>query len=91
MKATGERWERRLWREERPERVAAVCVQRRRAVAKAHTGNRNRTIRIRPAGGETPPYKMNVGNGLRAVPQLRKMKKERHIGRSLREREKDIL
>ena len=24
MKATGERWERRRWREERPERVAAV-------------------------------------------------------------------
>ena len=38
----GERWERRLWREERPERVAAVGVQRRRTVAKAHTGHRNR-------------------------------------------------
>ncbi len=38
----GERWERGLWREERPERVAAVGVQRRRLVAKAHTGYRNR-------------------------------------------------
>ena len=40
----GERWERRQWREERPERVAAVCVQRRRTVAKAHTGHRNRAM-----------------------------------------------
>ena len=29
MKATGERWERRRWREERPERVAAVSEGRR--------------------------------------------------------------
>ena len=36
MKATGERWERRRWREERPERVAAVCVQRRRSRQGAH-------------------------------------------------------
>ena len=42
MKATGERWERCLWQMKRPERVAAVCVQRRRTVAKAHTGHRNR-------------------------------------------------
>ena len=55
MKATGERWERCLWQKKRPERVAAACVQRRRAVAKAHTGNRNRAIHICPAGGETPP------------------------------------
>ena len=42
MKATGERWERRLWREERPERVAGVGVQRSRTVGKAHTGYPNR-------------------------------------------------
>jgi len=29
------------WQEERPERVAAVGVQRWRAVDKAHTGHRN--------------------------------------------------
>ena len=38
----GERADCRLWREEEGERVAAVGVQRRRAVAKAHTGHRNR-------------------------------------------------
>ena len=34
MKATGERWERRRWREERPERVAVVGERRRHIVAK---------------------------------------------------------
>ena len=38
----GERWERRLWREERPERVAAVGEQRSCTDSKAHTGHRNR-------------------------------------------------
>ena len=38
----GEQWERRLWRKKRPERVAAVGVQRSRTVGKAHTGHRNR-------------------------------------------------
>ena len=33
--------------------------------------------------------KIIVGNGLRAVPHC-KSKQERHIGRSLREKEKDI-
>jgi len=42
MKATGERCDRCLWQEKRAERVAAVCVQRGRTVAKAHTGHRNR-------------------------------------------------
>ena len=42
MKATGERWERRLWREERPERVAAVGERRSRIVGKESTGHRNR-------------------------------------------------
>ena len=42
MKATGERWERRLWREERPERVAAVGERRSRTVGKESTGHRNR-------------------------------------------------
>ena len=41
---TGERSERRRGREKRGERVAAVCVQRRRIVAKAHTGRRNRGL-----------------------------------------------
>ena len=40
----GERWERCLWQMKRPERVAAVCVQRRRSVVKAHTGHRNRIM-----------------------------------------------
>ena len=54
MKATGERWERRRWREERPERVAAVGVQRSRTVGKAHTGHRNRGAMGAPpvAGGD---------------------------------------
>ena len=43
----GERWERCLWQMKRPERVAAVCVQRRRTVAKAHTGHRNRAMTSR--------------------------------------------
>ena len=38
----GERPERCRWQKQRGERVAAVCVQRRRADAKAHTGHRNR-------------------------------------------------
>ena len=38
----GERGERRQWREERPERVAAVGAPRSRTVGKAHTGHRNR-------------------------------------------------
>ena len=38
----GERWERCQRQIQRPERVAAVGVQRRRSVAKAHTGYRNR-------------------------------------------------
>ena len=38
----GERCDRRRWRRKGAERVAAVGVQRRRAVAKAHTGHRNR-------------------------------------------------
>ena len=48
MKATGERWERRRWREERLERVAAVGERRSRAVGKESTGHRNRN---RPSGG----------------------------------------
>ena len=39
----GERWERRLWRMKRLERVAAVGAQRSRSVGKARTGHRNRT------------------------------------------------
>ena len=42
MKATGERWERRQWREERPERVAAVGERRTRTAGKESTGHRNR-------------------------------------------------
>ena len=42
MKATGERWERRRWRKERPERVAAVGERRSRTVGKESTGHRNR-------------------------------------------------
>ena len=38
----GERWERRRWRIQRLERVAAVGVQRSRTDGKAHTGHRNR-------------------------------------------------
>ena len=41
----GERWAHRLRRIKRPERVAAVCVQRSRIVGKAHTGHRNRRQR----------------------------------------------
>ena len=39
----GERWERRRGRIQRPERVAAVGVQRSRSADKAYTGHRNRT------------------------------------------------
>ena len=40
MKATGERWERRRWREERPEQVAAVdrCQGARRQMSGPATG-----------------------------------------------------
>ena len=38
----------------RPERVAAVGVQRRRAVAKAHTGHRNRRTSWRLCRGSCP-------------------------------------
>ena len=41
---TGERRERCRGQMKRPERVAAVGVQRRRAVAEAHTGHRNRGL-----------------------------------------------
>ena len=40
----GERWEHRLWRIQRPERVAVVGVQRSRTVGKAHTGYHNRNL-----------------------------------------------
>ena len=36
-----ERWERCRWQIQRPERVAAVCMQRSHIVGKAHTGHRN--------------------------------------------------
>ena len=39
---SGERWERRRWRGKRPERVAAVGVQRSRFVGKVYTGYRNK-------------------------------------------------
>ena len=42
MKATGERWERRLWREERPERVAAVDRCQGALSTQADVGHRNR-------------------------------------------------
>mgnify|MGYP003308570182 CR=1 FL=1 len=53
MKATGERWERRQWREERPERVAAVGERRSRIVGKESTGHRNRN---RSSGGRFRSY-----------------------------------
>ena len=40
----GERGDRCQWQMKGAERVAAVGVQRRRAVAEAHTGHRNRAI-----------------------------------------------
>jgi len=43
----GERCDRRQWRKKGAERVAAVGGQRRRIVAKAHTGYRNRTMFVR--------------------------------------------
>ena len=42
MKATGERWERRRWREERPERVAAVDRCQGAPPTQADVGHRNR-------------------------------------------------
>ncbi len=42
----GERCDRCLRQKKGAERVAAVCVQRRRTDAKAPTGNRNRTTRL---------------------------------------------
>jgi len=48
MKATGERWERRLWREERLERAAAVDRRGRLFKADEDVGHRNRN---HPSGG----------------------------------------
>ena len=48
MKATGERWERRRWRMQRPERVAAVDRCGRLLKADEYVGHRNRN---RPSGG----------------------------------------
>ena len=42
MKATGERWERRRWREERPERVAAVDKIEGKRKPEDFIGHRNR-------------------------------------------------
>ena len=47
MKATGERWERRLWREERPERVAAVDKIEEKRKPEDFIGHRNRTAPVR--------------------------------------------
>ena len=58
----GERCDRRLWRVKGAERVAAVGVQRSRAVGKAHTGHRNRNCSRRSVavafdgGTKAPPY-----------------------------------
>ena len=52
MKATGERWEHRRWREERPERVAAVGERRSRTVGKENTGHRNRDCQKSGRSGE---------------------------------------
>jgi len=48
-----EQGERCRWQMKRPERVAAVGVQRRRTVGKAHAGHRN--SKTAPAH-EAPPY-----------------------------------
>ena len=48
MKATGERWERRRWRIQRPERVAAIGERGSRAVGNESAEYRNRD---RPSGG----------------------------------------
>ena len=45
MKATGERWERRLWREERPERSAAVYIFKAAQTAAENIGYRKRGCR----------------------------------------------
>ena len=57
MKATGERWERRLWREERPERVAAVDRCQGAPSTQADVGHRNRN---RPSGGGMRYYRANL-------------------------------
>ena len=44
MKATGERWERRRWREARPERVAAVDRCQGAPTTQADVGHRNREM-----------------------------------------------
>ena len=62
MKATGERWERRLWREERPERVAAVGERRRRTVGKERTGHRNRDCQTRGRFGAHCDFQRNQKN-----------------------------
>ena len=57
---SGERGERCRRQIKRPERVAAVGVQRSRSVGKAHTGYRNRT----PAPKQYNPNQLfRVGNG----------------------------
>ena len=53
MKATGERWERRQWREERPERVAAVDKIEDQRKPEDFIGHRNRD---RPSGGRFRSY-----------------------------------
>ena len=53
VRRKGERRERCRGQMQRPERVAAVCVQRSPAVGKAHTGNRNRTrLHLLPRGAD---------------------------------------
>ena len=47
MKATGERWERRQWREERPEQVAAVDRCQGAPSTQADVGHRNRDCKTR--------------------------------------------
>ena len=55
----GKRGERRRWREERPERSAAVGVQRSRFIGKAHTGLQNGAFAL-------VPYRL-LGCGVRNV------------------------
>ena len=57
MKATGERWERRRGREERPERVAAVGERRSHIVGKESTGHRNRDCKT---GGGMCNNRINI-------------------------------
>ena len=62
MKATGERWERRRWRIQRPERVAAVDKIEEKRKPENFIGHRNRDCQKSGRFGENCDSKGNQKN-----------------------------